>query len=297
MPISMQDAQHERPKVIGYVYYGYRTPDEKFFLKIAKKKNIKLIFFNLFKKIDLKKVKKKIKSCDLFFVNSGEEKALKFVKYLESMGCRVIESSHSYYHDENKWAVYLKCKKNNIPTPKTMLLPNDIGQAMGKLELLNDWPIVLKRIYGCQGDFVDKANNLQEAEALIKKFNSKSKSNHPIIAQKFISSPSYRVLVIDGKIVQTALKKKGFWKKTGVYTKDFKKFRVTPSLKKIINKISKVSEIHVCGVDLLRKNGRWYVLELNSSPCLAFFDNEREMLVEKIMNFLAKEVDKNNNFN
>ena len=290
--MQAQVDQEEKPKVIGYVYYGYRTLDERFFMKIAKNKNVKLIIFNLFKKIDLKKVRKKAKSCDLFFVNSGEEKALKFVKYLESLDCRVIESLKSYYHDENKWALYLKCKKNHIPTPKTIILPKEINSALNKLEKVNRWPIVLKRIYGCQGDFVDKANNLEEAEQLIKKFNSKSKSTHPIIAQNFISSPSYRVLVIDGKIVQTALKKKGFWKKTGVYTKDFKKFKVTPTLKKIINKISKVSGIRICGIDLLKKNGRWYVLELNSSPCLAFFDNEREMLVEKIMNFLVKEIDK-----
>jgi RimK family alpha-L-glutamate ligase len=294
MPAIMQDEQTKRPKVIGYVYYGYRTPDEKFFMKIAKKNNVKIILFNLFKTIDLKKIRKRVKSCDLFYVNSGEEKALKFVKYLEGLGCRVIESLQSYYHDENKWALYLKCKKNNIPTPKTEILPKDITLALKKLEKLNRWPIVLKRIYGCQGDFVDKASNLEEAEQLIKKFNSKSKSTHPIIAQNFISSPSYRVLVINGKIVQTALKKKGFWKKTGVYTKDFKKFKVTPTLKKIINKISKVSGIRVCGVDLLKKNGRWYVLELNSSPCFAFFDNEREKIIEKVFNFLVREIDKNN---
>lgn len=290
MPTLELDTKQEKQKVIGYVYYGYRTPDEKFFEKIAKKRNVRFITFNLFKKIDLKKVRKRAKFCDLFLVNSGEDKVLKFVKYLESIGCRVIESSQSYYHDENKWALYLKCKKNKIPTPKTILLPNETSQALKKLEKTNRWPIVLKRIYGCQGDFVDKANNLEEAEMLIKKFNNKSKSKHPIIAQNFISSPSYRVLVIDGKIVQTALKKKGFWKKTGVYTKDFKKFRVTPALKKIINKISRVSGINICGIDLLKKNGRWYVLELNSSPCLAFFDNEREMLVEKIMNFLIREI-------
>ncbi len=284
--------QGETQKVIGYIYYGFRTPDEKFFIKVSKKKNIKIQMFNLFKKMDLKKVKKKAKSCDLIFNNSGEEKAVKFVKYLESIGCRVIESSKSYYRDENKWSLYLQCKKNKIPVPRTILLPNEINQAIKKLEKNAKWPIVLKRIYGCQGDFVEKANSLEEAEKFIKRFNEKSKIKQPIIAQKFIPSPSYRVLTINGKIIQTALKKKGFWKKTGVYTKDFKKFRITQTLRRIVRKISKFSEIKICGIDLLRKNGRWYVLELNAQPCLAFFDKEREKLVEKIINFLIGEIEK-----
>jgi RimK family alpha-L-glutamate ligase len=294
MPNLSSELQKEKKVVIGYIYYGYRTPDETLFTKIAKKKKVSLIMFNLFKKLDLKKVRKKAKSCDIIFNNSGEEKAIKFIKYLEEIGCNVIESSKSYYRDENKWSLYLKCKRNKIPVPKTILLPNDLNKSIRRLEKLGKWPIVLKRIYGCQGDFVEKANNLEEAEKLIRRFNEKSKFKHPIIAQKFIQSPSYRVLTINGKIVQTALKKKGFWKKTGVYTKDFKKFRITSTLKKIIRKVSKISEIHVCGIDLLRKNGRWYVLELNSSPCLAFFEKERKLLIEKIMNFLIRRVNRTN---
>lgn len=287
--------QEEINRTIGYIYYGFKTLDEKFFLKIAKKKNVGVVLFNLFKKMDLKKVRKKAKSCDIIFNNSGEEeKVIKFIKYLEKIGCKVIETSRSYYRDENKWSLYLKCKKNKIPTPKTILLPNDSNQALKRLANLNRWPIVLKKIHGCQGEFVEKANTLEEAEKFLRIFNEKSKHKQPIMAQNFIYSPSYRVLTINGKIVQTALKKKGFWKKTGVYTKDFKKFRVTSTLKKIVRKISKVSEINICGIDLLRKNSRWYVLELNSAPCLAFFDKEREKLVEKIISFLIKRIENNN---
>jgi glutathione synthase/RimK-type ligase-like ATP-grasp enzyme len=274
---------------LGYIFYGLKFgDDEKTFIKLAKKKNINLVMFNIYKRFDNKKTKKKAKNCVLIFSNSGEEKAIKFVKYLEKIGSRVIESSRSFYRDENKWGLYLKCKKNKIPTPRTILLKKDMGSALAGLKKFNEWPVILKRIYGCQGDFVSKANNLKEAEIIINKFNKKAKISWPIIAQRFIPSPSYRVTTIDGRIVQTAIKQKGSWKKTGVYTKTFKKFKISPKLKTIITKVTNASEINVCGIDLLKKNGRWYVLELNGQPCFGFFEEERAKLIDQVLNFLKK---------
>jgi len=275
---------------LGYIFYGLKfSKDERIFLKLAKKKNINLVMFNIYKHFDKKKVKRKAKKCILIFNNSGEEKAVKFVKYLEKIGSRVIESSRSFYRDENKWGLYLKCKKNRIPTPRTILLKKDMASALSGLKKFNEWPVILKRIHGCQGDFVSKANNLKEAEAIINKFNKRAKIEWPIIAQRFFPSASYRVTTIDGRIVQTAIKQKGSWKKTGVYTKTFKKFKITPKLREIIRKITDASEINVCGIDLLRKNGRWYVLELNGQPCYGFFEEERERLIDNVLNFLKKE--------
>jgi len=279
---------------LGYIFYGLKFgTDERLFLRLAKKKNINLVMFNIYKSFDKKKLKKKAKKCILIFNNSGEEKAIKVVKYLEKIGLRVIESSRSFYRDENKWGLYLKCKKNRIPTPRTILLKKDMESALKELKKFNEWPVILKRIYGCQGDFVGKADNLEEAEAVINKFNKKAKVEWPIIAQRFIPSSSYRVTTIGGKIVQTAIKQKGSWKKTGVYTKTFKKFKISQKLKTMIKKVTDASDINVCGIDLLRKNGRWYVLELNGQPCFGFFEEERAELIDKVLNFIKKEAVQN----
>lgn len=278
-------------KKIGYIFYGEKFGiDEKTFLKLAKEKNLMLEMFNIYKKKDLKKWKRKAKSCEIIFNNSGEEKAIKFVKLFEKWGVRVIESARSFYRDENKWGSYLKCKENKIATPRTTLLPSDLTIALKKLQQFNEWPVILKRIHGCQGDFVSKAENIQQAEQILKKFDRKTKLKWPVIAQKFIPSPSYRVLTIGGKIVQTAIKDKGYWKKTGVYTQKFNKIKMTPALRKIVKDITKVSEINICGIDLLKKNGKWYILELNAQPCFGFFEEERPLLINKVLDFLIKEI-------
>lgn len=290
---TMQEGfKNNEPKQIGYIFYGTKFGvDETNFLKLAREKNVKLVMFNIYKKIDLKKWKKKAKSCEIIYNNSGEEKAIKYVKLFEKWGCRVIESSRSYYREENKWGIYLRCKKNKIPTPRTTLLPNNIESSLKKLQSFDEWPVILKKIYGCQGTFVSKAENIEQAEEILKRFNKSANTTWPTIAQRFVPSPSYRVLTIDKKIVQTAIKDKGSWKKTGVYTKTFKKIKMTKSLYRVVKKIIKNSEIRVCGIDLLKRNGRWYILELNGQPCLGFFEEERKMLINKILNLLIKEIE------
>jgi len=43
----------------------------------------------------------------------------------------------------------------------------------------------------------------------------------------------------------------------------------------------------------LKKNNKWVVLEVNTTPGLDFFENERDKLVEEILNLLIKIVKKN----
>ena len=76
-----------------------------------------------------------------------------------------------------------------------------------ELEGFNHFPVVIKRIQGFHGDFVDKGDNTDEAIAVIKRFWEKGDDHFPILAQEFIDSPSYRVVTIDGEVVQTAIKK------------------------------------------------------------------------------------------
>lgn len=276
-------------KRIGYIF-SERTlgKDEKAFLKIAKKKNIELIMFNISKDIDEKEIEEKAKKCDIIFNNSAEEFAIEFVKTLEELGKKVIDSSATYYFIEDKWMFFLECRKNNIPTPETILLSENINLARKDLAEFNHWPVILKRIEGTCGEYVEKAENLNEAERIIKKFWKKGSVKLPIIAQEFIHSFSYRITTIGNEIVQTAIKENHGWKCTGVYEKRCKKFKIDNELKNIVSKLIKAMKINVCGIDLVKKNGKWLVLEINAVPALDFFETEREKLVGKVLDLLIR---------
>ncbi|MDO8509165.1 MAG: ATP-grasp domain-containing protein [Nanoarchaeota archaeon] len=280
-----------KKRVLGYIYSD-KNPgkDEKAFIKVAKRKGMEMIMFNLSKELNEQDLEEKANKCDIIFNNSGEDFAFEIIKTFEELGKKVIESSKSLYYPEDKWVFYMECKRNNIPVPETMLLSENIFLAKKELNHFGHWPVILKRVSGTWGQYVEKAENIKEAEAIINKFWGKTKEKLPIIAQQFIRSPSYRVTLVNGEIVQTALKENKGWKSTGVYEKSFKKFIVDKNLGKIVKKLAKITNIKVLGVDLLKNEGDWIVLEVNSTPAFDFFEDEREMLAEKIIDYLKTQI-------
>jgi RimK family alpha-L-glutamate ligase len=224
----------------------------------------------------------------VIFNDTGEEIAYELVKTLEQLGKKVVEKSIVTYYPEDKWIFSLMCKKNKIPTPKTILLPTDLKSAEKELNDFNKWPVVLKRVYGNRGEFVERAKNIKEAMKIINHFWEKGNERLPIIAQEFVPSDSYRVTIIGNEIVQTALKKRHGWKATGCSTERFHKFKVEPELEKIAKRLVKISGIKICGIDFAKKDGKWLVIEINAEPSLKMFDCEHEKLIEKVFKLLLK---------
>jgi len=295
---SKETSSEEAKKIkIGYIFWDRSLGgDEKAFLKLAKKKNAELIMFNIAKGINEAQIEKKVAECDIVFNNSAEDFATELVKTIEEMGKKVVDSSKTYYYSEDKWMFFLKCKRHNIPTPKTALISEDINEAKREILAFNQWPIIIKRIDGCQGDYVEKAENLDEADAIIRKFWKKSSERLPIIIQEFIKSKSYRVTLINNQIVQTATKDADSWKSTGVYQKIHHKFTLDNKIRKLSKRIAKMSGIQVCGIDFLKKDGKWYVIEVNAVPSFDFFPKEREKLISKVLDLLIHKV-RNNKHN
>jgi len=282
-----------RKITIGYIFNEPSLKkDEKFFLKVAKEKNVNLVMINTSKDLNEEELEEKIKKCDIFFNNSAEDFAFEIVKTIEELGKKVIESSKEFYYVEDKWMFYLRCVEHKIPSPETILLSQNTSIIKRELEKFKHWPVILKRVEGTMGQYVDKADNLRQAEKIINRFWKKGSDKLPIIAQEFIHSPSYRVTVIGNKIAQTAIKESKGWKATGVYAVHIRKFPVDKELQGIIKKINKEFRMKVYGVDLFKKEGHWVVLEINSAPGLDFFANEEKKLVGEIIDFLKTQIKK-----
>jgi RimK family alpha-L-glutamate ligase len=259
------------------------------FLKLAKKKDIRLILINISDKFDIKSLKRKVKKCDIIYCSVWDDFSVELTKTIEEWGVKIFDSSNSYYYTEDKWMFYIKCKKYKIPTPDTILLSENVNNAKRELKQFGRWPVILKRVTGTMGEYVEKAKGLEEAEQLIRKFWKKGSEKLPIIAQEFIKSPSYRVTVMGNKIVQTALKRNNAgWKATGVYAKKFEHFEIDKKLERIIKKLMRFLDIKICGVDMLKKDEKWFLLEVNGQPSLDFFEEEREKLADNVLNLLIK---------
>ena len=275
---------------IGYIYDNPNLGEyEKLFIKLARKKSIELVFFNLAEELDEAEIEDKAKRCKIIYNSIEDLPALELVKTFEELGKKVMETSNIFYYSEDKWMFFLKCKEHHIPVPETVLLSINLNSIKQELEKFNQWPVVLKRFDKSRGRFVEKADNEEEAIKIIRKFWRKSSERTPLIAQEFVKSYCYRVFAIEGKIVQVALKRGSGWKLTGEYAKRFWKFKPDKKLKKIVKKIAGFTKIKIIGIDLLKKKKGWIALEANAQPDLAFFDSEKEKLVGKVLNFLKKE--------
>lgn len=278
-----------KKKVIGYLYYGKFGKDEKAFFKIAKQKNIELVMINISKDFSEDIIKNELKDCNVIYCNTAEPYAIEIIKTLEEFGKNVIDSSKDHLYIQDKWMFYLECMLRKIPTPKTILLSEDLNVIKKQLDELNIWPVILKKLDGTMGEFIEKAEDSDEAVEIIKRFWGEHEERFPLIAQEFISSDSYRVTLINKEIVQSALKTGTSWKKTGVYAKKIKRFKIDKELAKLIKKINEFVNIRVCGMDFLKKDKKWVVLEVNSEPAFDFFENEREKIVSKVLEYLKKE--------
>ncbi|HLC87362.1 MAG TPA: ATP-grasp domain-containing protein [Candidatus Nanoarchaeia archaeon] len=278
---------------IGYIFDTLKPDkEEDLFIKLAKKKGINLVMFNVRDEISEEEIEEKAKECDIIFNNTAGYMGLEMLKTFEELGKKTVDSSNVYYYSEDKWMFYLKCKKDKIPTPETILLSNNARSIKKELKEFNQWPVILKRIEGEQGEFVQKADNVKEAIEVIEELWKKGNQHLPIIAQELVKSHTYRVTVIGSKIVQTALKDGHGWKATAVYANKVDKFEVDKELEKLVEKIIKMVKINICGIDFVKKEGKWVVLEVNAEPSFEFFEDEHQKIINEVLDFIIKEVKK-----
>ena len=277
---------------IGYIFDTFKQDkEEELFTKLAKEKGVKIIMFSVRDDISEEEIEKKAKECDIIFNNTAGYMGLEMLKTFEEFGKKTVDGSDIYYYSEDKWMFYLKCKKYKIPTPETILLSDNANSMKKELKEFNHWPVVLKRVEGEGGDFVQKADNIKEAVEVIEEFWKKGNQRLPVIAQEFIKSYTYRVMVVGDKIIQNTLRKGHGWKaSTNLSENMVDKFEVDKDLEKLVEKIIKIVKIKICGIDFVKKNGKWVVLEVNTEPSFQFFENEHKKIINEVLDFIIKQV-------
>lgn len=275
---------------IGYIYAEYKlTSEDKLFLKLAREGGAKVVVFPATQFISPEKIKNLAKKCNIVLNGSAEQESVEIAKMIEEAGTQVVDPSRSLYYHEDKMMFYVHCRKKHILTPKTYLLPIFINQCREPIKRLikKNGAVVIKNILSDNGQFVDRAKTVKQAIALVKKFRKRDRA--PLIAQEYIKAAHkvYRVTVLDGKVVQSVIKKSKNWKCTGRFVKgDAPVFRVTPKLEKICVKIAKILKIPWCGIDLMRRGREWVAIEANTCPGMDFVARDVEGLYGQLIKYL-----------
>src|SRR3989344_3033226 len=116
---------------IGIIYYKtYHDYEDRLLPNALRKKNMDVICLPAEEQLDFDEIKEKTKNCKLIYNDTICQpilfESLELSKTLEELGKKVINSSYSFYYQEDKWMFYLKCLEHRIPTPKTYLIPREI---------------------------------------------------------------------------------------------------------------------------------------------------------------------------
>ena len=284
---------------IGYVYpESDRSLDDKVLIKQLKKR-FNLILFPLEKQIEEKQIEDQAKLCKLILNNAVYEpftwEAIELSKSFEEFGTKVINSSHSFYYQEDKWMFYLECLEHKIPTPLTYLIPKKMNYKKKEIKkLLVEGPIVIKAVFSDKGLCTERVKNYKEFNDKLKKIVDKNPVS-PVITQKYIEhgNLSYKVLIIGDKVIQGVVIRGKTWEQTACKEKEYcKSFKPDKKLRKLCEKASKAFGMKWCSLDLIKQNKNWYVLEANGCPSISIITKDMKKITKTLVNYLYQEVKK-----
>jgi len=287
---------------IGYVYpESDNSLDDKILIRQLKKR-FNVILFPLEKQDDPNQIEKQAKLCKLIVNGAVYEpftwEGIELSKSFEEFQVKVINSSHSFYYQEDKWMFYLECLEHKMPTPVTYLVSKKLNYNKEKIKkLLVEGPIVIKAVFSDKGLCVERAKTFEEFSNKIKKIINKNPIS-PVIVQKFIEhgSVGYKVFMIGDKSIQGVAIKGKTWEQTGSKeTEHYRVFRPDKKLRDICKKAPRAFGMKWCSLDFIKQDKNWYIIEVNGCPSISLVSrNNRDMerISKMLVNHIYHEVEK-----
>ena len=193
----------------------------------------------------------------------------------ENIRTKLIISDYDFVNICNdKWESFNYLKENNLPVPKTYI---DLENAIEDIKNNNlHYPLIIKPRWGCGSLSIFRVNNEEELRVLYKKcreeilnsylkYEANKNIDKSVLIQEIIDGEEYGMDVINdlnGNYMNTIIRKKVGMRSGET---DCAEIMNIPELKRIGESLSKLSK-HIANldVDVLGKDGMYYVLELNA---------------------------------
>ncbi|MCB0000420.1 MAG: RimK family alpha-L-glutamate ligase [Anaerolineales bacterium] len=197
------------------------------------------------------------------------EYGLAVVRQFEALGIPTTASSAAIEQSRNKLQSLQLMQRHELPIPKTAVV-NHPGTLYKAIQAVGGLPVVMKQIYGTQGDGVVLVHDIRSALSALPTLQ---RGGQPVLVQEFIAEAQgqdLRIIVINGRCIAAMQR--------SAPPDDFRanlhqggtavSIALSSPIKKLAQKASHVHGLQVAGVDLLQSTRGPLLLEINSSPGL-----------------------------
>ena len=226
------------------------------------------------------------------------EFAASIAEYAQANAIAFIDSEVATYHSATKVSQYAKLARANIAIPKSIVVSHTVLRDQFEwFESELGLPFILKDGAADRG-----VNNfLIKSQKEFLKVAKQARTQHAYyIAQQYIENDGDSRFLVFGSNVEMIIERRAKSKKTHLNNTStgasatLKEPKEVPSnLKALAVKSAIALNRQVAGVDLIqdKKTDKWYVLEVNNSPQLAFgtfLDEKLNILGKFLKNYARK---------
>lgn len=195
------------------------------------------------------------------------DKDVLFAKYLENNGFRLYNNSQSIEICDDKNYTNIILANNNIPIPKTILMPFYYSEYKN-LDFINNlkinYPVILKEAKGSFGMQVYLVNNEEELKEKLFLLSPKRMQIQEYIFES--SGKDIRVMVVFGKVVAAIEREaKDDFRANLTLGATAKTYVCSKFEEELAIKISKILNLDFCGIDFLKSSRGILVCEVNSN--------------------------------
>ncbi|MDA0277859.1 MAG: 30S ribosomal protein S6--L-glutamate ligase [Bacteroidetes bacterium] len=196
------------------------------------------------------------------------------IRQFDNLGVFCLNTAEAITQSRDKLFASQLFAKFDIHIPITGFAKSPLD-TKDLIRMVNGAPLIIKLLESTQGKGVVLAETNKAAESVINAFKSVQTN---ILVQEFIKEANghdIRCFVVDGKVVASIQRQaeKGEFRANIHQGGKASIVKITAEEKKLAIKASKVLNLAVAGVDIIRSNKGPLLLEVNSSPGLEGIEN------------------------
>lgn len=210
--------------------------------------------------------------------------ACALIRQFDSMGAYCLNSAEAITQSRDKLLATQLFAKHDIHIPITGFAKSPLD-TKDLIKMVNGAPLIIKLLESTQGKGVVLAETNKAAESVINAFKSVQTN---ILVQEFIKEANgqdIRCFVVNGKVVASMQRQaaKGEFRANIHQGGTASKIKITSEERKLAVKATKILNLPVAGVDIIRSNKGPLLLEVNSSPGLEGIENATGLDIANIM--------------